>query len=120
MSAIDRWTSKEPQAVTMASGNTRSQAFTIRGMAWGMIRIPAGWKGDLSAQVAFTNSDFDPAHAESGTRKNVVVIGVTKPFKLMLPPEWLGGNLMRIVASSAQTGGGAAGTGKTLRGFFKG
>lgn len=96
------------QKVTIASGATQSNAFSVAGFALASLEIPAGFKGNL--RVLQTNQNplagdatYYPCKDDTSTGIVQTVVGIEKPGVYALRPEFMVCRSLKLRATSAQT-----------------
>lgn len=107
--------------LTIASGATQSEAFSVAGFALASLEVPAGFKGNLrvlqsNQNKLAGNQSFYPCKDDTSTGIVQTIVGVEKPSVVALRPEFLVCRVAKLRATSAQTGA----SGKILYLFGKG
>lgn len=93
--------------VTIASGASQSNAFSVAGYALASIEIPAGFKGNLSVlqsnRPPNAEASYLPCKDDTSTGIVQTVVGIQKPAVYALRPEFLVCQNVKLRATSAQT-----------------
>ena len=100
MPEIERKVSKDNLTITIASGQTASEAFTVREFAWGRLEAPATLTGTtFHVEVSLDGTNFVDAYDDLGNQCTFTPLVSTAP---RIPDGAFPAVEMRIVSDSAE------------------